>query len=102
MTHDVGYELSQMLESIEESILESDKIYVIPMTVEGVCSKLGIVVPNENNADDVEDADAEFVASARAKYGAVIDEFEEIVRSFYETSDELELLKKVKKISFFY
>jgi hypothetical protein len=102
MTHDVGYELSQMFESIEESILESDKSYVIPMTVEGVCSKLGIVVPNENNADDVEDADAEFVASARAKYGAVIDEFEEIVRSFYETSDELELLKKVKKISFFY
>lgn len=98
----VGYELSQMLESIEESILESDKSYVIPMTVESVCSQLGIVVPNENNADDVEDADAEFVAKARAKYGEVIEEFEGIVRSFYETSDELELLKKLKKIRFFY
>lgn len=98
----VGYELSQMLESIEESILESDKSYVIPMTVESVCSQLGIVVPNENNADDVEDADAEFVARARAEYGAVVEEFEGIVRSFYETSDELELLKKLKKIRFFY
>lgn len=102
MTHDVGYELSQMFESIEEIILERSISNAVWATVESVCADLGIVVPNGNNEDEVEDADAEFVASARAKYGAVIDEFEEIVRSFYETSDELELLKKVKKISFFY
>jgi hypothetical protein len=101
---DVGYDLSQMFESIEEMILESEagREYMVWLAVEGACSKLGIVVPNENNADDVEDADAEFVARARAEYGAVVEEFEGIVRSFYETSDELELLKKVRKISFFY
>lgn len=98
----LGYDLSQMLESIETSILESNESYVIPMTVESVCSKLGIVVPGDNNIDEVEDADAEFVANARAEYGAVIEKFEAIVRSFYETSDELELLKNVKKISFFH
>lgn len=98
----VGYELSQMFESIEEIILEHSISNAVWATVESVCSDLGIVVPNENNADDVEDADAEFVARARAEYGAVVEEFEGIVRSFYETSDELELLKKVKKIRFFY
>jgi hypothetical protein len=100
----VGYDLSQMFESIEETILESDpkREYAVWMTVEGTCSKLGIVVPNQNNEDEVEDADAEFVASARAKYGAVIEEFEGIVRSFYETSDQLELLKKVRNLSFFH
>ncbi len=100
----VGYDLKQMFDSIEETILESEagREYMVWMAVEGACSKLGIVVPNENNEDEVEDADAEFVANARAKYGAVIEEFEGIVRGFYETSNELELLKKVRKMSFFY
>lgn len=98
----VGNDLSQMFESIEDVILESEISNAVWATVESVCSNLGIVVPNENNADDVEDADPEFVANARAEYGAVVEEFEGIVRSFYETSDQLELLKNLKKISFFY
>ncbi len=100
----VGYDLKQMFESIEETILESEagREYMVWMAVEGACSMLGIVVPNENNEDEVEDADAEFVANARAKYGEVIEKFEGIVRSFYETSNELELLKNVRNLSFFY
>lgn len=98
----VGYELKQMFESIEQTILESEISNAVWATVESACSNLGIVVPGDNNVDEVEDADAEFVANARTEYGAVVEEFEGIVRSFYETSDELELLKNVKKISFFY
>ena len=98
----VGYDLSQMLESVEETILEPDAGYRVWAVVESACSSLGIVVPGGNNEDEVEDADAEFVANARAEYGEVVEEFEAIVRSFYETSDQFELLKNLKKISFFY
>lgn len=100
-TEYLGYDLAQLLESVEEAIVESGPSYRIWMVVEGACSKLGIVVPGGNN-DEAEDADQEFVAAVRSEYGEVIEEFEAIVRSFYETSDKLELLKKIRGISFFY
>ncbi len=98
----VGYELNQMIESINETILESNISNAVWATVESACSDLGIVVPDGNNEDEVENADAEFVSNVRAEYSAIVEEFEGIVRSFYETSNELELLNNLKKISFFY
>lgn len=101
-TEYLGYDLAQLLESVEEAIVESGPSYRIWMVVEGACSKLGIVVPGGNNEDEAEDADQEFVAAVRSEYGEVIEEFETIVRSFYESSDKLEFLKKIRGISFFY
>jgi hypothetical protein len=102
MMRNVGYELNQMIESINETILESNISNAVWATVESACSDLGIVVPDGNNEDEVENADAEFVSNVRAEYSAIVEEFEGIVRSFYETSNELELLNNLKKISFFY
>lgn len=96
----VGYELCLMLQSIEESVLGSSEEYMAWAAIDDACTRLGISTPN--NEDAADDKDVEFASVARSAYPAVIEEFEGIVRSFYETSDRLELCKSLRNVSLFY
>ena len=96
----VGYELGLMLQSIEESVLGSSEEYRAWAAIDDACTRLGISTPN--NEDAASDDDVKFASVARSEYPAAVEEFEGIVRSFYETSDRLELCKSLRKVSLFY
>lgn len=94
----IGYELSQLLHGIQETITEDGPEYRVWAALDDACAMLGIDIPGID--DDL--FDQEFADAAKSEYSEVISEFEVIARNFHKNGDQLELRKNLGKLSFFY
>lgn len=94
----IGYELSQLLHGIRETITEDGPEYRVWAALDDTCAMLGIDIPGID--DDL--FDQEFADAAKSEYSEVISEFEVIARNFHKNGDQLELHKNLGKLSFFY